>query len=147
MAFDDMLFYVLDLVILVMMVQWVKASRKIKIQTKQGLQWLIPAIFVVIAVIGWFRYDGLFRIIQTIVLIVFAGIYYFLKSGLCDEGIVINGALTTWEDAGTVKLSKKDSCISFQGRRKMSSLYFEPEQLEEIRKFLRERSVKASDEK
>jgi hypothetical protein len=142
MAFDDVLFYVLDVVILIMMIQWTRTSQKVKIHTKQGLQWLVPVIFVAVAVIGWFRYSGLFQIVQTIALIVFAGMYYFLKSGLSEEGIVINGSLTQWEDAGKVTLDKKNNCITFRLKRRDANMYFKPEQLEEIRKFLADKAVK-----
>jgi hypothetical protein len=146
-SMDDLLFYVLDLLIFVMMLRWMKNSRKVVIPTKQGMQWLVPVIFVAVAVFGWFRYDGLFKYVQTAALLAFAVMYYFLKSGLSPEGIVINGALTTWGDAGSVTLSKKDNCVTIHNQKKVSSMYFDPSQLETIRKFLKERSVKASDTK
>jgi hypothetical protein len=146
-SMDDLLFYVLDLLIFVMMLRWMKNSRKVVIPTKQGMQWLVPVLFAVVAVIGFIRYNGLFQYVQTAALGIFAAMYFFLKSGLCDEGIVMNGALTTWENAGTVTLSHKDSCIQFHLKRRDAALYFAPEQMDEVREFLASRSVKAAQER
>lgn len=147
MAIDDILFYVLDVVIFVMLIQWTVNSRKVKVATKVGARWLVPVLFAVVAVIGFIRYNGLFQYVQTAALGIFAAMYFFLKSGLCDEGIVMNGALTTWENAGTVTLSHKDSCIQFHLKRRDAALYFAPEQMDEVREFLASRSVKAAQER
>ncbi len=146
MSFDDILFYVLDAVIFVMLLQWMRNGKKVKILIRPGMQWLIPAIFVAVAVFGWFRYDGLFKYIQTAALLVFAVMYYFMKSGLSDEGIVLNGALTPWDAAGKVTLSKKDHSITYRSKRRDIALYFAPEQMEEVRKFLANRALNTKDQ-
>lgn len=147
MNMDDGIFYILDVVLLVMLIKWTLNSRKVIVSTKVGARWLLPALFAAVAVYGWFRYTGVFRWSQSIALLVFAVMYYFLKSGLSEEGIVMNGALTRWEDAGTVTLSKNDSCIYFRLRKRNAALYFDPEQLDEVRKFLSKRSIKTSTDK
>lgn len=140
----DWVFYVLDLAILVMLVKWTITSSKVKIATTVGARWLVPTLFFIVAVIGFVKYEGFFKWSQTISLIVFGIMYYFLKSGLSDDGIVMNGALTSWEKAGTVTLSKKDSCIIFTLKKRNAALYFDPSQLDEVRSFLSKRSVKTS---
>lgn len=145
MSMDDILFYILDAVIFVMLIQWMRNGKKVVILIRPGMQWLIPTIFVVVAVIGWFRYDGLFQYIQTAALLVFAAMYYFVKSGLSEEGIVLNGALTPWDAAGKVTLAKKEHSITYRTKRRDTTLYFAPEQMEEVRKFLASRAVNTKD--
>ncbi len=147
MELGDGVFYVLDGIIFVMLIIWTNNSRKVKVATKVGARWLVPLLFAAVAVYGFFRYTGVFRWSQTIALLVFAVMYYFLKSGLCEEGIVMNGALTKWEDAGTVTLSKNDSCIFFRLKKRNAALYFDADQLDQVRKFLGDRAVKTSTDK
>ena len=59
----------------------------------------------------------------------------------------MNGALTKWEDAGTVTLSKNDSCIFFRLKKRNAALYFDADQLDQVRKFLGDRAVRTSTDK
>ena len=54
------------------------------------------------------------------------------------------GALTKWNKAGSVSLNKKESCLIFKLRGKTAALYFDPDQMDDVRKFLAERSVSHS---
>ena len=143
MDFNDLIFYILDIVIIVMLLRWHGNCRKIRIETKIGAKWIIPAIFIVVAVIGFFKYqdDPYFRYIQTGALLLCAGLYYTMRSGLSDDGVVMMGALTKWEKAGSITLNKKESCIIFKLRGKTAALYFDPDQLNDVRNFLAQRSV------
>ena len=143
MDFNDLIFYILDIVIIVMLMRWHGNCRKIRIETKIGAKWIIPAIFIVVAVIGFFKYqdDPYFRYIQTGALLLCAGLYYTMRSGLSDDGVVMMGALTKWEKAGSITLNKKESCIIFKLRGKTAALYFDPDQLNDVRNFLAQRSV------
>lgn len=144
MDINDLIFYILDVVIIVMLVKWHINCRKIRVETKVGAKWLIPALFIVVAVIGFFKYedDFVFRIVQPAILVICAGLYYTVKSGLSDDGIIMMGALTKWEKAGSVTLNRKESCVIFKLRGKTAALYFDPDQLDDVRKFLAERAVK-----
>ena len=143
MDFNDLIFYILYIVIIVMLMRWHGNCRKIRIETKIGAKWIIPAIFIVVAVIGFFKYqdDPYFRYIQTGALLLCAGLYYTMRSGLSDDGVVMMGALTKWEKAGSITLNKKESCIIFKLRGKTAALYFDPDQLNDVRNFLAQRSV------
>ena len=143
MDFNDLIFYILDIVIIVMLMRWHGNCRKIRIETKIGAKWIIPAIFIVVAVVGFFKYqdDPYFRYIQTGALLLCAVLYYTMRSGLSDDGVVMMGALTKWEKAGSITLNKKESCIIFKLRRKTAALYFDPDQLNDVRNFLAQRSV------
>ena len=143
MDFNDLIFYILDIVIIVMLMRWHGNCRKIRIETKISAKWIIPAIFIAVAVIGFFKYqdDPYFRYIQTGALLLCAGLYYTMRSGLSDDGVVMMGALTKWEKAGSITLNKKESCIIFKLRGKTAALYFDPDQLNDVRNFLAQRSV------
>lgn len=144
MDINDLIFYILDIVIIVMLLKWHANCRKIRVETKVGAKWLIPALFIVVAVIGFFKYedDLVFRFVQPAVLVICAILYYTVKSGLSDDGIIMMGSLTKWEKAGSVTLNKKESCVIFKLRGKTAALYFDPDQLDDVRKFLAERAVK-----
>ena len=143
MDFNDLIFYILDIVIIVMLMRWHGNCRKIRIETKIGAKWIIPAIFIVVAVVGFFKYqdDPYFRYIQTGALLLCAVLYYTMRSGLSDDGVVMMGALTKWRKAGSITLNKKESCIIFKLRGKTAALYFDPDQLNDVRNFLAQRSV------
>ncbi|MGM9940835.1 MAG: hypothetical protein ACI32N_02450 [Bulleidia sp.] len=144
MNMNDLIFYILDVVIIGMLIHWHANCRKIVVETKIGAKWIIPALFLVVAVIGFFKYQDtpVFRIVQTAALVICAGLYYTVKSGLSDEGIVMMGALTKWEKAGSVTLNKKEACVIFKLRGKTAVLYFDPDQLDEVRNFLAQRSIR-----
>lgn len=143
MNINDLIFYILDVIIIGMLIYWHGNCRKIVIETKVGAKWLIPALFLVVAVIGFFKYqdDPVFRIVQSGALVLCAGLYYTVKSGLSEDGVVMMGALTKWEKAGSVTLNKKESCLIFRLRGKTAALYFDPDQLDEVRKFLAQRAI------
>lgn len=142
-----MMFYILDVVIFAMFAKWAYNTSKIKVKTKVGARWLIPVFFFIIAGLGFTKYTGTFKYVQTGALILFGICYYFLGSGLSEEGIVMNGALTKWEDAGTVTISENDSCIIFRLKKRNAALYFREEQLKDVRAFLAEKAVKSSNDK
>lgn len=146
MSINDLIFYVLDIIIIAMLLYWHHNCKKIVIETKVGAKWLIPALFIVVAVIGFFRYkdEPVFRYVQTAALLVDAVLYYTVRSGLSEEGIIMMGSLTRWNKAGSVSLNKKESCVIFKLRGKTAALYFDPDQIEDVRKFLAERSYKHS---
>ena len=77
MSVNDLIFYVLDVIIIGMLLYWHHNCKKIVIETKVGAKWLIPALFIVVAVIGFFRYqdDPVFRYIQTAALLLDAFLY------------------------------------------------------------------------
>lgn len=143
MNWDDLFFYVLDIAVFVMLIIWTKNSREVKVPSKVPAQWLVPVLFLVIGGYGFFRYAGVFKYLQTGFMVVFAVMYYFLKSGLSEKGVVMNGALTPWSTAGKITVMKKEGKVVFQTKRREVALYYDRDQLEEARKFLAARSVKS----
>lgn len=136
----DIILYILDVVIFIMLARMVMNSRKIVIETKVGQRWIVPLLFVVVAVIGINRYSGVFRIVQTIFLLLFAALYYNIRSGFADEGIVSMGTLIPYDKAGTVTLNKKNSCILYRCRGRDAAMFVDPDQIPEIREFLQKKS-------
>ena len=145
MDIQTLILYIFDVVMLVAFARMLMVSNTVKIETKVGnkMKWMIPVLFLVIAVIGFVRYEGIFRIVQFIVPIILGIMYYFMKSGLSDEGIVMMGSLIKFHKAGQVKLSRSDNSIYFMKNKITTALFFEEDQFDEVRDFLKKHSVKS----
>ena len=145
MDIQNLILYVFDVVMLVAFARMLMISNTVKIETKVGnkMKWMIPVLFLAIAMIGFIRYEGVFRIVQFIVPIILGVMYYFMKSGLSDEGIVMMGSLIKFHKAGQVMLSRSDNSIYFVRNKIQTALFFEEDQFDEVRKFLKEHSVKS----
>ena len=145
MDIQNLILYVFDVVMLVAFARMLLVSNTVKIETKVGnkMKWMIPVLFLAIAVIGFVRYEGVFRIVQFIVPIILGVMYYFMKSGLSDEGIVMMGSLIKFHKAGQVMLSRSDNSIYFARNKIQTALFFEEDQFDEVRNFLKEHSVKS----
>ena len=145
MDIQTLILYVFDIVMLVVFARMLVISNTVKIETKVGnkMKWMIPVLFIAIAVIGFVRYEGIFRIVQFIVPIILGIMYYFMKSGLSDEGIVMMGSLIKFHKAGQVTLSRSDNSIYFVKNKITTALFFEENQFDEVRDFLKKHSVKS----
>lgn len=145
MDIQTLILYVFDIVMLVVFARMLVISNTVKIETKVGnkMKWMIPVLFIAIAVIGFVRYEGIFRIVQFIVPIILGIMYYFMKSGLSDEGIVMMGSLIKFHKAGQVTLSRSDNSIYFVKNKITTALFFEEDQFDEVRDFLKKHSVKS----
>ena len=139
MDIQNLILYVFDVVMLVAFARMLMVSNTVKIETKVGnkMKWMIPVLFLAIAMIG------VFRIVQFIVPIILGVMYYFMKSGLSDEGIVMMGSLIKFHKAGQVMLSRSDNSIYFVRNKIQTALFFEEDQFNEVRNFLKEHSVKS----
>ena len=69
MDIQNLILYVFDAVMLVAFARMLMVSNTVKIETKVGnkMKWMIPVLFIVIAIIGFIRYEGVFRIVQFII--------------------------------------------------------------------------------
>lgn len=136
MNIGDLIFYVLDAVILFLLYRMHQNSKTIKIETSLGPRWVIPAMFWAIAALGFFNYTGVFRWIQTIVLIVMGGIYWTMNSGLAPKGVVMIGRLYPYEKCMPIKVDDETHCVNFTIRRAPTPVYFLPEQMKEVHSYL-----------
>ncbi len=132
----DYIFCAVDLVIIVLLIFWVNTSRKVIVEAKAGSKLVFSAMFYVVAVMSFFQYSGFLKYFQTISLIVIGTLFYFVKSGVSEEGIIMTGVLTTWNDAQKITVNYADGCMSFEGKHRPVKLYFDKKQLNEVRDIL-----------
>lgn len=140
MTVNEIILTVLSVVVFIILARMMYMSRKIVIEVKIGSKWIVPLLFVLAAVMGAFRYTGVFRIVQTVILLIFAAMYYNVRSGFADEGIVSMGTMIPYEKAGTVTLDRKNSCILYSVRGRETAMFLDPDQIPEIREFLQKKS-------
>lgn len=136
MTVGDLIFYVLDAVILYMLYRMHQASKTIEIKTSVGPRWVIPAMFWAIALLGLFNYRGAFRIIQTIALAVMGGIYWTFDSGLSKKGLVMIGRLYPYEKTKPITVDEANHCVNFTIRKAPTAIFFLPEQMRDVHNYL-----------
>ena len=136
MTVGDLIFYILDAVILYMLYRMYNSSKEIQVKTVLGPRWVIPALFWAIALLGFFNYKGVFRWVQTILLAVMGGIYWKMESGLSTKGVVMIGRLYPYEKTKPIVIDDEQHCVNFTIRRAPTPVYFLPEQMKEVRSYL-----------
>ena len=136
MTVGDLIFYILDGVILFMLYRMYNNSKEIEVKTVLGPRWVIPALFWAIALLGLFNYKGAFRWIQTILLAVMGGIYWMMESGLSPKGVVMIGRLYPYEKTKPIVIDDEQHCVNFTIRRAPTPVYFHPDQMKEVRSYL-----------
>lgn len=140
----EIFLYALDIVIFVMFANMLKNSSEVELEVKVKAKWMIVAIFGALALLGFTRYEGIFRYIQTAIIIVLAIMYYNMKSGLSPKGIVLMGSLVTYEKAGTVSLSRENHCLTYKQKGMDAALFFDYNQYDDMKSYLQKRSVDIS---
>lgn len=135
---EDILFYLLDLYILFMFVKMRKISKQVELETEVGMRfkWIIPVVLIAVGVIGIFQYKSTFGIIQAIVFALMAYLYYGMKSGLSKDGIVQMGRLTPYSKAENLDVDENDCCVKFSRKKAPVALYYDYEQLNDVRMYL-----------
>lgn len=81
----DYIFCAMDLIIILLLIQWVKVSKLVKIEAKAGNKFVFSAMFYLVAALSFFQYEGVLRYIQTISLIIIGTLFYFVKSGISEK--------------------------------------------------------------
>jgi len=138
MNIGDLVFYVLDAVVLVMLGKMLMDSQKVEIETRLGPRWVIPVLFWGIAAMSAFNYTGMFRIIQTSVLILMGILYWFMKSGLAPEGVVMIGRFFKYENCTPIEIDDEFNSVKLTVRRSPTEIRFPDEDMNTIRKYLSE---------
>lgn len=146
MEMGDILFYILDVVILGMLIKMLLASKKVELEIDPGLRWLIPVLFLAIAVFSFIKFTGTFRYVQTVLLSVMAVMYWFMKSGLTPTSVVMVGREIPYDKAGSMFIDETDSSLHFKFKGS-SSIYFKQSQTEQIRTYLEANHVKLAKKK
>ncbi|NCB32464.1 MAG: hypothetical protein EOM64_01045 [Erysipelotrichia bacterium] len=146
MPMEDFLFYGLDLVIIGMLIKMLLVSKKVELEIDPGLRWLIPVLFLTIALFSFIRFSGIFRYIQTILLSMMAVMYWFMKSGLTPTSIVMVGREIPYDKAGSIFIDESDHSLHFKFKGS-SAIYFRESQTEEIKAYLEASHVKLAKKK
>ena len=136
MTVGDLIFYVLDAIVLFMLGKMLRDSQKVEIETRLGPRWVIPCIFWGIAAVSNFNYTGSFRLIQTIILIVMGILYWFMKSGLAPEGVVMIGRLYRYEKCMPMEVDDEYECVRLTIRKAPAEIRFPDGDMKAIRKYL-----------
>jgi len=136
MNWGDIIFYVLDAVIAVMLARMLRDSGKVEIEAYAGPKWVIPGLFWSIALISVFTYQGIFRIIHTAVLIGFGIVYWFMKSGLSPEGVVMIGRLYPYEKSKPIKVHDENRTVDFTIRKAPTTVSFPNQDMHKVRAYL-----------
>lgn len=140
--FYSLIYLVLDAVILVWIGRMILNTRTIVLKTKTGFRWLVPLLFFTVAVISYLRnLPGIFRVIQPVLLMIMGCMYWFVGSGLSEDGIVVMGQLTRYDHAENLAYDDEDGILTFSTGRKSHALFFAIGQDDDVLKFLRERKL------
>ena len=137
----DLFIFLLDIIICVLVIHLVIQSRKVIIDAQVGGKFFIPLLFIGLGLIGFLNYTFPFTIIQAVAMIA-AGIgYYFVRSGLAENGLILSGSLLPYEKAGKITLKKQENALYFKQRGRVSLLRFDEDKIDEVRDFLKSRDI------
>ena len=136
MTVGDLIFYVLDAIVLFLLVRMLRDSRKVEIETRLGPRWVIPCVFWAIAAVSNFNYTGSFRLIQTIILVVMGIMYWFMRSGLAPEGVVMIGRLYKYEKCMPMEVDDEFEAVRLTIRKAPTEIRFPGADMKAIRKYL-----------
>ncbi|MCH4207975.1 MAG: hypothetical protein LKF79_06430 [Solobacterium sp.] len=146
MSVGDLLFYVMDAVIIGMLVKMLMTCSKVEVEIKQGLRWLIPVLFMAIAVFSFIKFEGIFRYIQAALLTVMAVMYWFMKTGLTPDGIVMIGRFVPYKKAGSLFMDENDHTLHFQFKGS-TEIYYNAAEEQAIREYLEAHHIKLAKKK
>jgi len=140
--FYSIVYLVLDAVILIWIARMILNTRTIVLKTKTGFRWLVPLLFFVVAVITYIRnLPGMFHTVQPVLLIIMGCMYWFVGSGLSEEGIVVMGQLTRYDHAENLAYDDDNGILSFRSGKKSHALFFAVGQDDDVLQFLRKRKL------
>jgi hypothetical protein len=137
----EVVFYILDLLILLTVRDMLKKTRKIELKIQQGFRWLYPALFILFGVLCLLRFQGSFRIIEALVMFCIDILYAFIGTGLCPEGIIAMGREVKWQDANA-HLDRQKPCLYYQLNKRRAALFLQPEEVEPVEQYLRKHAGK-----
>lgn len=146
-TFYDVIFCILDLFVAGFILKWILKSRTIKVEAKAGSKMVLCCLFFFAAALSFINEDGWLRYYQTIALSIIGIMYYFVKSGVSDEGIVTSGILTPWIKVKKVTLNHTENSISYEYNNKPYRLYFEKYKMNDVRNILQKNGKKKEEGK
>ncbi len=138
---NDIVFYMMDAGVFVMFAYMLWRSQSIVIHAKVTGRWLVAGMFLLLGAAGFVNYRAPFTLIQLAFMVLIAGMYMLLKSGLSEDGIIMTGSFISYEKAGRITIYKKGSFISFHSRGNRVDLQFEEGQMDEVRSWLKKHTA------
>ena len=99
---EDIVFYIMDAGVFVMFAYMLWRSSTVVIESKIGNKWIIAGMFLLLGAVGFLNYRAPFTWIQLAFMILIAGMYMMLKSGLSNDGIIMAGSFLSFVKAGKI---------------------------------------------
>lgn len=141
MSSNEIVLLVLDAVVGIMFGFMLRNSAKVEVESLVGNRYVVFVLFVLLAIVGFFHNEGIFRFIQSGIVILLGLMYLNMKSGLSPEGVVLMGSLAKYKKIKSITLSKNDSSLFFEHMKKTNALFFRPEQYDDFRNYLARKSI------
>lgn len=131
-------YFAIDIIIFIMLMRKVLASRDIVIQAAHQMKWVMPAVLAAMIVYILRTYDGMFWKIECICMAVYAVQFYFIRSGLSKRGMVTGGKLYRYEKITSVKVSWERLSLIFEhGGRLPETILFTEDDLDRAISYLK----------
>lgn len=136
MNINDLIFYVLDAFVMIMLIRMLAGCKKIEIKTDMGGRWVIPVVFFALAALSFFNFTGIFRMIHVSCLILMGVLYWFMESGLSPDGIVMIGRTYKYEKLKRIVVDDNRHSVHFAQNGADTEIIFKPEQMRDVRNYL-----------
>lgn len=137
---ENIVYYVMDAVFFVMFIHMYVESKKVVLETKEGNKFIIPGMLVAVALLGFLNYSGFFSWFQFFFMVGLAAVFFFMKSGLAETGVVMSGAMMPFEKISRINVNRINHCLQFMYKKRLIEVYFSPEQMNDVREFIKDRS-------
>lgn len=137
MDFSDFIFCILDILVEGLILFWAIRSRKVIVEAKSKSKLFLSIMFFVVAAISFYNYEGLAKWVQCISLLAIGVTFMFVKSGVSIDGIIVTGVEITWQQAGEATINYTDNTLAFENKKRPYRLYFEADDIKEVRDILK----------
>ena len=128
----DLIYYAVDAFVIALFVRMYLASRKVIIEADPGNRFIVSGFLFLLGLFGIFAYDGLFRIIQTSVILFITVMLWMLKSGLAKEGAVAGGSMIPYSKTETITVLKRECKVQVTSKRGTTGLQFKDDQMSRV---------------
>lgn len=134
---NDIIYYLADAFVVTLFIRMYMSSRKVIIEADPGNRFVVSGFLFLLGLFGIFVYDGIFRIIQTCVMLFLSVMLWLLKSGLAKEGAVAGGSMIPYSKIETMTILKKECKVQVTSKRGTTGLQFKREQLVKVMDMLK----------
>lgn len=137
---EDLLFYGIDLLVIVIMFGLLKNSKPVMVRTDAGSSKYITLILCAISLFLIIKEKSFFYFIQGSVVFIIGLCYLRVKSGFSNEGIVIMGKLYKRQNISELLIENQNNVfrVSFKYGRKPHYLYVNSGDIKKIETAVKE---------